>query len=484
MAKVMTALTNEGIAVRIEFLEYIDESLAESRKLFENMNSGFFPPTNSPAPRWVILRHQQTFAHISDFVTRHTMNPMENWMKISAQILVAASFYPLLITLVAIYIISPAHAHPRDAFLAMEMEATIKDAGLPAANVVILKDGAPWQTYAFGHFDVQRTRPNRPDAVYQIGSVTKGLVGTLAAILQSEGRVNLDAPIERPRFVRDRVCTMFDQGITLRHLLTHTAGLPSNPPNRINITVPAGLPSGVDPTISAPYTTEKLYEAACSFRPSSKPGERDLYSNYGFFLAADLLARAAGELSFADAVSRYIARPLGLESLKAGAIMSPSSSPAALMYGADLETSGATIGDERYYPIPYWNFGSSMGGLGVSTDAQDLARLVEVLMGSQKVGRIDDVVRQHLLKLHGFYIEDPETLYRRALGWKASEFGSFGMVYRHNGHNDGHHAFVAFSRQHGAAIIILTNGSHQQMELLGNRLLLKLLLASTEDFSE
>ncbi|MEM7569546.1 MAG: serine hydrolase domain-containing protein, partial [Pseudomonadota bacterium] len=148
-----------------------------------------------------------------------------------------------------------------------------------------------------GHYDLQQTRPLTPDAQFQVGSITKGLVGTLAGLLASRGDLDLGKPIVETLGNASIDQTSDKAKITLLHLLTHHAGLSSNPPNRKNIPVPAGLPEGVDPTIWAPYSIGELRDGFSQAKLRSVPGTQDYYSNFGFHLAATVIATEQGKKS-------------------------------------------------------------------------------------------------------------------------------------------------------------------------------------------
>ena len=97
----------------------------------------------------------------------------------------------------------------------------VVDAGAPGALIVV-KDGSTVRVAARGFADRDAARPMRPDDRFRIGSVTKTFVAALVLQLVEEGRLRLDDPIERwlPGLVPG------GRSITVRHLLSHTAGLP------------------------------------------------------------------------------------------------------------------------------------------------------------------------------------------------------------------------------------------------------------------
>ena len=163
-------------------------------------------------------------------------------------------FFPLLCGIVlslssvaAAALPSPAHAagagadSPRlpaerlqqlDGFLEHATDAQ----GYLGAVSLVWKDGAIVQSQAYGYRDLARTSPMRKDSIFRIYSMTKTVTTVAVLMLMEEGKLNLDDPVEKylPEFSAMRVFVGGSADkpelrpatakITLRQLLTHTAG--------------------------------------------------------------------------------------------------------------------------------------------------------------------------------------------------------------------------------------------------------------------
>lgn len=119
-----------------------------------------------------------------------------------------------------------------------KLETAFAQSGLPGAVALVAdRDGVRF-VKAYGHADATTERAMEVDTVFQIASMTKAIVSAGAMQLVEAGRVDLDAPVDDllPQLANPQVLTGFsDSGapqlrpasrpITLRHLLTHTAGL-------------------------------------------------------------------------------------------------------------------------------------------------------------------------------------------------------------------------------------------------------------------
>ncbi|GGP32276.1 serine hydrolase domain-containing protein [Streptomyces melanogenes] len=134
-----------------------------------------------------------------------------------------------------------------------------------------------------------------PELFVQIGSLTKPLTGTLLVRLAVAGALDLDDPLER--FLPAPAGT----GITLRHLATHTSGLPRLPP---------GL-NRRDPY--APFDAEALDALVrrLDTLTTAEPGKNEEYSNFGYAVLGSALA-AAGGAPYEHLLNEYVLSPIDI----------------------------------------------------------------------------------------------------------------------------------------------------------------------------
>lgn len=357
----------------------------------------------------------------------------------------------------------------------LRVEKIIKSYGNPSLNVGIVVNGELAFHHAYGVMDMDTDEKAKPDAVYQIASVTKTFAGTLAAILTEEGIVDLDAPIStydpEIAFHED----IDGSKITLRRLLTHTSGLHSITPNRRNIIPPPNLPKGYDPTIAEPYSIAELYEAITSYGLAYPTGEGHQYSNFAFNIAGHILAKASGFDTFESAIQAKVLGPLGMKD--SGVTLTKQQIEKLPTHYVYIKNPGA-YGDEfkgkHHYKTPYWRLGEVSSGGGLASTVPDLARYLAALSAPDtlKVPLLGEKGYTILLETDHEYIRRSRAPYHQALGWRSISFGTYGPVHGHTGHLDGHHAYIAFSKEHRVGVIVLTNGAYESMELLGNRLML------------
>jgi CubicO group peptidase (beta-lactamase class C family) len=147
---------------------------------------------------------------------------------------------------------------------------------VPAVAVALLKDGKLVSAEAFGWADVENRVPATPETVFKIGSVSKQFLASGIMLLVQDGKLAVDDKVNK--FLPDAPQAW--EPITLRHLLTHTAGLVRESP---------GFDfSKVQPDLA-------VIKAAYSTPLATKPGEKYQYSNVGYFMLAEVIRTVSGK---------------------------------------------------------------------------------------------------------------------------------------------------------------------------------------------
>lgn len=163
------------------------------------------------------------------------------------------------------------------------------------AALCVYAEGKPVVDVWGGFRDGARTLPWERDTVVNVWSTTKGMVATCAARLAGEGKLALDAPVVNywPEFAQAGM-----DGVTVRHLLSHRAGLPA-----FHAPMPMGAMSDWDAMTTA-LAAEELWWT---------PGEKHGYHAFTYgFLAGEVIRRVTGK-TVRDYVRDEIAGPLGID---------------------------------------------------------------------------------------------------------------------------------------------------------------------------
>ena len=183
-----------------------------------------------------------------------------------------------------------------EAFLDGYLPGALNTAKIPGAVVSVVKDGEVVTVRGYGYTDVEAKTPVTKDTLFRVGSVSK-IPTTIAALqLVEQGKLDLDADIAT--YVDVPIERQFDQPITLRHLLTHTAGFEERYENVVTFQKDSyDLEADV---LHAP--PEQVYE----------PGTTAAYSNYGMAVAGYLVQEISG-VPFEEYVQQHIFAPAGME---------------------------------------------------------------------------------------------------------------------------------------------------------------------------
>ncbi len=176
------------------------------------------------------------------------------------------------------------------------------------AVVLVHHQGEPLYARAAGHADREAGISMTLDTVFRWASLTKPVVAATALALMERGWLDLDDPVTRflPDF-QPRLPDGSAPTITVRHLLTHTAGLayPSLAPD--DPYVAAGVSQGLDqPGMSMLENLRRIASVPLCFRPGTA---------WRYSMATDILGAIIAIVrgrSLADAVATYVTAPLGM----------------------------------------------------------------------------------------------------------------------------------------------------------------------------
>jgi CubicO group peptidase (beta-lactamase class C family) len=234
----------------------------------------------------------------------------------------------------------------------------IADATFPGWNVPgliygIVRDGSLVHSRGLGTLRVGEDATPTTSSIFRIASMTKSFTAATVLLLRDEGRLRLDDEIAThvPELASVQLPTRDSPPITIRHLLTMTAGFPTDDPwgDRQQ-----GLDLG---------EFSRLLRGGLSF--AWAPGTRFEYSNLGYGILGRLITNVAGA-EYREVVTRRFLEPLGMTS---SGYLAEAFDPARLARGY-LWRDGGFV-DE---PMDGYGALASMGGMFTTVD--DLVRWV------------------------------------------------------------------------------------------------------------
>ena len=192
----------------------------------------------------------------------------------------------------------PTDAAEMESFLDELMAKDLEEHHIPGAAVSVVKDGKLFFAKGYGYADLENKIPvDAEQTIFPTGSVGKLFTWTAVMQLVEQGKLDLDTDVNT--YLDFRIPDTYPQPITLKHLMTHTAGFED-----LYIETFAWDADGVMP-VSEWLATH----IPARVRP---PGEVAAYSNYGVMLAGYIVARASGQ-PYEQYIQEHIFDPLGME---------------------------------------------------------------------------------------------------------------------------------------------------------------------------
>lgn len=177
----------------------------------------------------------------------------------------------------------------------------IKEKQLLNGTALVAKKGEVLYDVAFGDADMSTNRPLTSQSVFNLASVSKPITATAILLLVQDGKLNLD------EYLNKWLPDLPYEGITIRHLLNHTSGLPDYLDLFENYWDKTKIADNEDLlTYLIKYKPERLFV----------PNERVEYSNTGYILLALIVERIT-HMNFADFLKYNIFKPLKMTHTKA-----------------------------------------------------------------------------------------------------------------------------------------------------------------------
>jgi CubicO group peptidase (beta-lactamase class C family) len=273
-------------------------------------------------------------------------------------------------------------------------------------------------------------RPIGTDTLLDIGSVSKMFTAAAVLALQDDGKLSIDDPIGK------HVAYLGERGkaITLRHLLTHTAGLDDTRAlQRLNYPDP-----------------DEAVALAIEAEPVAPPGEDFRYSNAGYVVLAAIVQRVAKQ-DFQRFVVERVFRPAGMKDTGfIGGLGLPEGSADRQATRDILRTertpaARARLVDPRREPFGWGLIGAG----GVASTLDDLAAWDAALREGRMLSRaaLDAMLAPGM----------PEVAPGYGLGWQLERTPAGGPVQSHGGNTRGFNAYLQRRPDTGTLIVVLTN---------------------------
>ena len=166
-----------------------------------------------------------------------------------------------------------------------------------SGSVLIARGSEVLHRAGYGLADREHGVPNTVTTKFRLGSISKQFTAMAVMLLEGQGRLSVHVPISQylpysPEHWK---------GITVHHLLNHSAGLGNL----------AGIQGIQETKARLPLSVRELVETFRETALEFQPGSQYRYSNSGYFLLGDIIERVAG-VSYEDFLNHHIFGPLGM----------------------------------------------------------------------------------------------------------------------------------------------------------------------------
>lgn len=323
------------------------------------------------------------------------------------------------------------------------LERGLTNRAYPGAYAVVGSGNAVYASMGVGHLDWAPSPEPDENTLWDLASLTK-VVGTTTATMQlwDAHRIELDAPVQRyiPEFTGPD-----KQLVTVRHLLTHSSGLPAWRPLYTEASTPA---EAIALAIATPLDTV--------------PGARMVYSDIGVIILGQIIERLTGQ-SLDTYLAGHVFGPLGMTSTmyRPPASLLPRIAPTEQDPWRGRLVRGE-VHDENAYRLS-----GVSSHAGLFSSARDLTRFVQMYLGH---GTLDGVRIVSPAAIDTFTHVQNAAFSNRALGWEVPS-GTNSAGHRLSSHAFGHTGFTGTSiwvdPERNLFVVLLTNRVNPTRERSG-----------------
>jgi serine-type D-Ala-D-Ala carboxypeptidase/endopeptidase len=298
----------------------------------------------------------------------------------------------------------------------------------------------------YGLANLEGRVPMTPETVLEIGSISKVFTTSLAQLLVERGLLRWEDNLNQHLPAEARPP---DDGTTLLHLATHTAGYPRLPEAFF-----PKMTNDCDPYQSLTLADLLAYVKAPTDKAKPDPTRSD-YSNLGLGLLGHVLEWKTGQ-TYEQLLQESICQPLGMAHTS--------------LHVRD-STSLATGHDAAGRPTCHWQFPVLYGAGAIQASLADLVRFAQANLA-------DDALGRSLQATHQQVYETPDG--GIAKGWhidrSSTPLTKVGDIVWHNGGTGGFSSYLGLLPKEKVAVIVLANQGEANQAI--ERLALKLLFAA------
>ena len=344
-------------------------------------------------------------------------------------------------------------AHPDVASNIALMEVWLKarlayDKGSPGVAVAIVHDQEVVYAGGFGLADVESKTPVTADSIFRIASHSKLFTAIAVMQLRDQGKLSLDDPITRylPWF---QIQSDFADAppITIRHLLTHTSGLPRE----------AG--SAYWQEFNSP-TADEVRERLPGQRAALPTETRWKYSNLALGLAGEIVTAVSGQ-PYEQYVQQHILDPLKMTSTSA---VFPDAHRKQLVTGYTRKLPG-----KAREPLPFVDAVGLAAATGFSSTVTDMARFIAWQFRLRESGGEEVLKASTLREMQRVHWLQPDWKSGWGIGFSITHTADRDLI----GHGGGYPGYLTNTRispQEKVGVVVFTNSLDGEPQVISDRI--------------
>jgi putative ATP-binding cassette transporter len=305
-----------------------------------------------------------------------------------------------------------------------DIQSIMKSNNIAGLSISVVRDQEVIWENGYGYSDVAEKEPALPSTIYRIASITKLFTSLSIMMIQQKGMLDINASVKSylPEFaVQSR--DGWDKKMTIKHLLTHTSGLPANRSN---------------------FIFKDLLSVLKEISLNFEPGTGFLYSNVGYDVLGKLIEKVT-HIDFTKFVEKAILNPL--EMGDSFFWIDTEQKPVAIGYNASSASPK---------PVPHTGYYGNIPSAGLCSSVEDLGNFLRFIFNGGEFeekslldgGNLEDMMREYS--------------YSRGLGFMIFSSGADGNEPRligHIGATLGYTSLLIAAPKEKTGVIILTNTS-------------------------
>lgn len=311
--------------------------------------------------------------------------------------------------------------------------------GIPSISIGIVHGQEMLWAKSYGYQEPKKLTPATPDSIYRIASNSKLFTSVAIMKLADEGKLDINDPVEQwlPEFTRLSSKFRDARKITIKHLITHTSGLPRES--------------------TGPYWTEKTFpevELVLSELAGQKavfpPEKRFKYSNLALSLAGEIVARVSG-MAYDDYVEKNIFAPLGMNSTGTDILDKDAKAKLAIGYGRRMPDGSR---ERMGYDVTH----GMASATGLYTSVSDFSKFIKWQLRLREKGGVEILDADTLREMQRVHWLEPDWASGRGLGFWLRKIKG-GSFIGHGGAIHGYRTMTGIIPDAKVGIIVFTSAN-------------------------